>query len=275
MSQKKKRDGPRIIAFDLEVIPDLMHGVLENWCALDAWPGRTLKADLTTICVFGYQILGEMDKPKTICAWDFKSRWNRDVNDDFLLVREARKILKTADVLITQNGKRFDFKHFQTRLFIHSTRNPGIKGFDALPKVQHVDSRDTMKSGLLLHSNSLKNGTKLFTPHMKKMDHGEGWDLWVKTYRKDKAAMKLMSDYCKQDVASTLELYLKLRPLGKGMVNHNLFRRDGVMACPECGSYDVTKNGWRYNTNMVYQRIVCKDCRFHFRVTKTGKTGPL
>jgi len=93
---------PKIILFDLETLPDLKEAI-KVWPQLSNYPGLTLKASITSIICAGYK---EFDEGKTqvINAWDF-SRWKKDVNDDFSVVRALYDVLKEADAVVTHRQK--------------------------------------------------------------------------------------------------------------------------------------------------------------------------
>jgi len=56
-------DGPRIILWDLETLPDLKE-VLKVYPSLSDFNGRTLKAQITSIISFGYKEFGKSNPVK-------------------------------------------------------------------------------------------------------------------------------------------------------------------------------------------------------------------
>ncbi len=245
---KGDKNKPNIILVDLETLPNLPKA-LEVWTQLGNWPGLTMKATISTVICFGYKVYGEDKKAKCISAWDYPKRWNKDVNDDYEVVKAAYDILINADAVVTQNGKRFDWKFLQTRLMIH--------GLPPLPKIQHIDTKVLAKSNLFIFNNSLKELAKNLTDTTKM--ENEGWDLWVKTWNRDPKAMKIMVKYCKQDVDSMEKVFIRLRPFIKE-INYNVFRKDGVECCPSCGGFEIMKNGTRVTTTKMVQRWICREC---------------
>jgi DNA polymerase elongation subunit (family B) len=249
---------PKIIVFDLEIIPNLPMA-LKYWCKLSSFPGKTLKASVTTICCAGWKVLGG-SKTNCINAWDWPKRWKKNVNDDYMVCKELRKVLENADAVITQNGIRFDWKYFQTRLVYHN--------LPPLPKIKHIDTKAIASSNLYFIDNKLE--TLGFIVGDKKMPH-EGWDLWVDTHGRCPKAMKKMERYCKQDVKLLEKIYEKLKPLAKYVPNHDLYvpmdkRVDGKIVCPTCGSNNTFFNGWHYTSVSTYRRVRCKDCNAYSRL---------
>ena len=242
---------PRIVLYDLETVPN-MREAMKIWPRLSNYPGLTLRASVSTVICFGYQVLGE-DKQQIINAWDFPG-WQQNINDDKALVTAAYEILRDADCVVTHNGKRFDQKFLQTRLLIN--------GLPALPKVHHADTKALASSNLYFLSNSLDNLAANLGLE-RKLDH-EGWDLWVKVSERDPAACKLMSDYCKQDVKVLSQLFKKLKPFAK-MPNYNLFTEVKGNVCPNCGSTLVKSDGWRHTQTRVLQKILLRQLRNSFQ----------
>jgi DNA polymerase elongation subunit (family B) len=130
---------PRIVLWDLETLPNLKE-VMKIFPSLSNYPGLTMKASINSIICFGYKIYGEK-KTHCINAWDFPE-WNKNVNDDKKLCQEAYSILSAADAIVTHNGRRFDWKFFQTRLLLH--------GMKPLSNIMHIDTGAASKSNLLM-----------------------------------------------------------------------------------------------------------------------------
>lgn len=238
---------PRIVLFDIETLPD-MSAVMEVFPSLSDYPGQTLKATISSIICVGWKVLDE-NKVHCINAWDYPSRWNKDMNDDYRVVQAAYDVLKDADVVITHNGKRFDWKFLQTRLLKH--------GFPPLPKITHIDTCAEAKKYLLSFNNRLNTLGK-FLAQVEKKDNG-GWSLWVDVSKKKPEAMALMTSYCKQDVRVTEKVFNKLKPLIRGLPNANIFNGSDH-SCPNCGSENLQKRGERVNKLKRVQRYQCQDC---------------
>jgi len=120
---------PKIIIFDLETMPNLKEA-LKVWPQLSQYPGKTLRASITSIICAGWKYHNEK-KTHCINAWDFKN-WKTNVNDDMEVCKAIREVLEDADAVVTHNGTRFDWKYLQTRLLIN--------GLKPLPKIPHIDT---------------------------------------------------------------------------------------------------------------------------------------
>jgi uncharacterized protein YprB with RNaseH-like and TPR domain len=173
------------------------------------------------------------------------------VNDDKQVVEAIYDRLKDADCVVTHNGRRFDWKFLQTRLRFHD--------MPPLPTIHHVDTCAEARKHLLIFNNRLQTVAKFFTDQ-EKMEH-EGWELWVKVHKRDAAAMRTMTDYCKQDVLTTEAVFRELRPLIKTLPNQNLFNPMKTNVCPSCGSTRLKCEGKRYTSTRAYRRYCCMDCK--------------
>lgn len=251
---------PKIIIFDLETLPNLEEA-LRVWPQLSAFPGRTLKATVSTIICAGWKVYGE-NKTHCINAWDF-SRWKSNVNDDYSVCREIYNVIKEADAVVTHNGKRFDWKFLQTRLLFH--------GLGPLPKIHHIDTKETSSRYIYSFNNRLGYLGETFV-NDKKLDH-EGWDLWVNVWHKKKESMDLMTKYCKQDVDLLEKMFVKLKPFITHIPNYNNFlNTTGKMLCPSCGSTRLHNKGYRYTQTKVYKRYKCRDCKSYSRTDSYDKS---
>jgi len=250
----------KILLFDIETIPNL-NEAMKVWCQLGAFPGRTMKATVTSLLCVGYKELGSK---KTYCvnAWDFDS-WEKDINDDEKITKAIYEIMKEADGVITHNGKRFDWKYLQTKFLMH--------GLDPLPKLPHVDTCAVARSNLFSFSNKLDYLGQYFVKD-KKLENG-GWDLWVKCSKRIKKYQNLMERYCKQDVDLLEKLFFKLRPLTKGLPSQFVDNESENfdIVCPKCGSADYSHYGWRYTATTKYRRMKCNSCKGYFRLNSNEK----
>jgi DNA polymerase elongation subunit (family B) len=244
MSQVKT---PKIIIWDIETLPDFPQ-VMKVYPGISAYPGLTLKASISSIICVGWKELGSK-RLNCISAWDFKTRWQKNVNDDYSVCKAAYAVLKDADCIVTHNGKRFDWKHLQTRLLVN--------GLPTLPKIPHIDTCSVAKRHLLSFNNRL-NTLAGFLSDTKKLEH-EGWELWEKVWKRNHAAMMKMEKYCIQDVVVLEKIFKRLRPLMGDLPRYNLFNGNSH-SCPNCGNLKLTRDGTCTRTNGLFQRYICKEC---------------
>lgn len=237
----------RIVLFDLETLPDV-NEVIKVWPSLSDYPGKTLKATITSIICAGYKVFGSGRKTKVLNAWDY-AEWKKDVNDDRKLVKAIRDVLVGADAVVTHNGKKFDWKYLQTRIIKH--------GLDPLPRIAHIDTCELAKRHMYSFNNRLGYLGEQFVSD-RKLDNG-GWNLWVDVFNRCPKAQKKMSLYCKQDVDLLEKLFLKLRPFALNLPNQAITSGNDH-TCPTCGSYNVIKQGTRLTKTKEYHRYQCNEC---------------
>jgi DNA polymerase elongation subunit (family B)/DNA-directed RNA polymerase subunit RPC12/RpoP len=238
---------PRVVFFDLETLP-IMKAAMRVFPRLGDYPGLTLKSSINSVICFGYKILGEK-QVRCLNAWDFKS-WRKDVNNDRELIEASLDILRSADAVVTHNGKRFDWKVLRTRALIH--------GIGQLPKIPHIDTCAVAKQHMLSFNNKLDTLAELLGTE-RKLENG-GWDLWCKVMERDEKAMALMTKYCKQDVEALSQVFHKLRPFVSHLPNYNLFTQGLKHVCPTCGSTRLQGRGHQITKTNSYRRYQCQDC---------------
>jgi DNA polymerase elongation subunit (family B) len=238
---------PRIILFDIESLPDLKQ-VMKYLPQIDDWPGQSLKAHINSVLCVGWKEFGS-SRVNMIRAWDGPN-WDKNKNDDRYVLEETKKVLESADAVVTHNGKRFDWPFIQTRLLIH--------GMEPLPKkTLHIDTKVIAKTNLRAISNRLNNVAELLSAE-KKLENG-GWELWEKVLEGDPKSLVLMEKYCKQDVRVLEQVFTKLRPFVTNIPNHNMFNKENTR-CPNCGSLSLHKRGQAITQTKIYARLSCNDC---------------
>lgn len=246
MSNKKAE--PRIILFDLEILANLKEAY-KIWPSIGNWPGLTLRADINSIICCGWKVLGE---PEVHCitAWDFKTKWRKNINDDSSVCKAILKALDGADGFIFHNGMGFDLPFLLTRL--------ELNGLETIPAdIKRIDTKRLAKK-LFFVSKSLNHLGRVMVGE-EKLEH-DGWKLWPKVMERDAKSMKLMEDYCKQDVLLLEKIFLKLRKFGK-MPNFGTFEDGLHKSCPNCGSVEIVKKGLALSpSGAVRQRYRCKSC---------------
>lgn len=157
-------------------------------------------------------------------------------------------LLSEADIVVTQNGDKFDIKKLNTRFIKLGLTPPS--------PFQTIDTKKVASNNFYFANNKLDNlGEELGLG--KKMEH-EGFALWEKCMKGDLAAFKRMAAYNKRDVILTEQVYLKQRPYVKSHPNLNAYtERDN---CPACQSTHVIYRGEEARKTGKVARFSCKDC---------------
>lgn len=243
---KAKKQGPKVLLFDIETAPLLAHvwglwdnnvglnQVVKDWHCL-SWSAKWLD-----------------DSPKKIMYDD--QRKEKDVSDDKRLLILIRDLLDEADVVITQNGKKFDQRKLNARFVQNKITPPG--------SFKHIDTMLIAKKHFDFPSYKLEYMTSILCKKYKKLKHKRfpGHEMWTECLKGNQSAWKEMEKYNKHDVLALEELYHALIPYDSA-VNFNLYHEDLENTC-KCGNTHFAKNGFYYTNVGKFQKYRCnnKDC---------------
>ena len=182
---------------------------------------------------------------------DKRETW--DTEDDYNLIQGMWKLLDEADMVITQNGKKFDIKRLNTRFLMHGMKPPS--------NFKHVDTLQEAKRWFNFSSNKLEFMTDKLCKVYKKLKHGAyaGNTLWDACLAGDMKAWDEMEEYNIYDVLSLEELYTIMRPYMKLHPNLNVFYDDNKLRC-NCGGEEFSHNGYHYSNLSKFDRFSCDSC---------------
>lgn len=225
---------PRILIWDLETA-----GV------------NALQADLSAIVCFGYKFLG--DKKARVLTVDMFPGWfsrENGINDKPLL-KAMLKVMEEADLTVAHYGERFDKVFFQGRC--------AIQGLTPPPPTKMRDTWYIAYKTFRFSSNRLVNLADIFRLGQKKTrkevpDEWPGW--WLKALAGNRKAIAEMAEYCKQDVETLEQVYLRLRPFDQ---QHPRLVQDRAH-CGSCGSKSIQYRGFAFTGQRKYRRFVCREC---------------
>lgn len=240
----KKNNGPKVLILDIETAPMLgyvwglwdqnvaLNQVHTDWYIL-SWSAKWLD-----------------DPPSKVMYMDQRNAKN--IEDDSKLMKKIWELLDEADVIITQNGKKFDQKKLNARFILNGMQPPS--------SYKHIDTLVIAKKHFAFTSNKLEYMTDKLCTKYKKLKHAKfsGFELWKACLAGNKEAWKEMETYNKYDVLSLEELYHKLSPWDN-TVNFNVYTDDEEHRC-SCGSCEFKKQGYAYTSVAKYQRYKCKSC---------------
>lgn len=170
-------------------------------------------------------------------------------------------LLNEADIVITQNGEKFDSRKINARFMLHGMTPP--------KPYQHIDTYKLTNKVAAFTSHKLAYLTEKLCAHQQKITHGKfpGLKLWIECLKGNKEAWDEMKRYNVKDVLSTEELYLnvkawapesmpKVYPLAETGKCHTCgfegamrqgrdrIRKSGVYTqsmCPKCGAWQIAK----------------------------------
>jgi RNase_H superfamily len=175
------------------------------------------------------------------------------VRDDSRLCRELWTLLDKADIVVTQNGKRFDIPRINARLI--------ERGYGPYSPIKQVDTKVVAKSQFAFSSNRLAwLSKKLTTEPKSEHEKFPGFDLWEECLKDNPEAWAEMKKYNVQDVIATEAVYLKMRPWTVGHPNVANYKASEAIMCPKCSSTKMQKSGLWLTQSGEYTRYHCLAC---------------
>lgn len=234
----------KVLIFDIETAPMLgwVWSLWDNNVALNQ-----LQKDWYVLS-FSAKWLG--DPASKIMYAD--QRYSKTIENDLAILKRIWKLLDEADVVITQNGKKFDVKKLNARFIIHGLQPPS--------SYRHIDTLVIAKRHFAFSSNSLEYMTNLLCTKHKKTKSAKynGFTLWSECMKGNKDAFEEMKKYNCMDVMSLEELYYKLIPWDNTL-DFSVYHEEPAMFC-SCGSTSFKKNGYAYTSTGKFQRLACTEC---------------
>ena len=179
--------------------------------------------------------------------------WGWEEQDTGKVIQEFDEVVKTADLIIGKNSKRFDVP------MINAARM--FAGLPGLPQwaLAHDDLEQQMRKYFRVPSQSLDYYSKeLGIGGKDKMEMQDWIDIVEKN---DERKLTKMIKYCKKDITDTRTLWNKLSEHFDS--SFNLARFSGErLACKHanCGSLDLIKFGTKCSGGKKYQMYSCKSC---------------
>lgn len=234
---------PNILILDIETI----------FMEVEVWgllynnyinPTNIIK-DWSIICwsakwLFGSQVYGEKVTPKEAL--------NRQ---DASIMEGLWNLINEADIVITQNGEKFDMPKINTR-FLYN-------GYPPPMYYKQIDLKKVMKKHFAFSSNKLDYVSEYLGFEGKTDMVYQDWKNCLNPDKAEKALEKMLS-YNKDDILRTEEVYVTLRPWIAGHPNLNLFSVGKTNVCPNCGTREIVWNG-TYSTGVgKYKAFRCGRC---------------
>lgn len=181
------------------------------------------------------------------------NRNEEDPRDDYQLLSDLWAVLDRADIVIAQNGRKFDMKKINARF--------AMTGFPPPSPIRLIDTVVEARRKFGFTSNKLEWLSKHLTT-TKKSAHKKfpGFELWTECLAGNKSAWNEMQRYNIADVEATEELYLKLRPWIDRHPNVAVYESSEDERCPKCGSSDVQHRGSVHTNAGLYRRLRCNEC---------------
>lgn len=240
--KSKKPKAPRVLLLDLETKPirafvwDIweinvaLNQIEEDWSIL-SYAAKWLDSDK--------MYYEDVSKQK-------------DLTDDKHIMAGLFELLDEADIIITQNGKSFDEKRFNSRFLKHGLGQPS--------SYKHIDTKRLAKKHFHMTSYGLDYMAKYLKTKHQKLTHAKfpGQALWTECLKCNKEAWKEMKTYNIHDVLVLQDVYNKLAPWDDS-INWNVYTDDCDIKC-SCGSTNFRNKGYHYEKLGMFRRWKCLDC---------------
>lgn len=237
----------KILTFDVETSPveAYVWGLWDQNIPIDF-----VKTDWT-ILSWAAKWLGKRE----VIYQDAGGRGTAKVRDDKPILQGIRDLLDEADIVVAQNGRRFDVKKVNARLIEHGIAPPS--------PYRVVDTLLVAKKYFAFTSQKLAWTSQRLTDTPKdKHKKFPGFELWQECLKDNPIAWAEMKKYNIKDVIATEKVYLKLRPWIEQHPNLGVYDESERPVCPKCGSDKVVRGGQRVSIKQqgTYNRYVCKGC---------------
>lgn len=247
-------NGPKILTADIETLPITTY----NWSLFDE--PRALDRLVKDWAIFmgAVKWLGE----KKVHIRDTEA--TGDPYDDKEVTRWLCELLDEADIVVGQNVRRFDLGKIRARAIYH-----GLKPFR---EPQVADTLEMAKEVGRFTSNKLEYTSTMTEVQKSKHNKFPGFALWLAVLEGNPAAYREARLYNRDDVRSTEQWYLKLRPWVRKHPNVAQFYEGDERRCPRCGSLNLAPTDVLHRGVSTYQEYVCGDCHGHSRSRYTMNT---
>lgn len=249
------KTGPRVLLLDIETAP-----ILAN-----VW--RLFKENVGLNQIHqDWHLLSFAAKwfdSEEVIYMDQRSQ--KDITDDSEMLKVLWDLLDEADVVIHQNGRRFDIPKIRARMVIHD-----MKPFSG---VKHIDTMEIAKRTFGFTSRKLEYMTDKLCTETKKSKHTKfpGFELWKECMAGNIEAWEEMKDYNIGDIISLQELYLKLAPWSDRLPNFSLYTDSDKFTCT-CGGHEFEDAGFAYTEVSKFKQYKCTHCGKHWRGRKNQIT---
>lgn len=182
--------------------------------------------------------------------------------DDSRIVATLYDVIESSDILVWQNGDKFDSGKIKTRLIVNGFPPPKtVKTVDTLKIARQLGFPSNRLDAL---GDYLKVGRK---------EKHSGIGLWIRCLSGDTEALQEMLVYNKQDVSLLRDVYLKLRAFDQRHPNVALYYQDDATRCAVCGSENVSHTGNSVFTEVSeFKEVQCNDCGHRHRTRKAINT---
>lgn len=231
----------KVLVFDVETAPveAYVWGIGEQHIAVNQ-----IKADWY-ILAWAAKWLGE----KKVFYQDQSG--TKSLSDDRDILKALWSLLDEADIVVTQNGTKFDSRKLNARFIMHGMKPPS--------PYKHLDTYQILSRVADFTSDKLEYYTDKLCKKYKKLDHKKfpGMTLWKECLCGNPKAWAEMKKYNIHDVLATEELYTVVKAWTPKTAPAIY---PGKETCGVCGSAALIRRGYDYTKGAKTIKLQCKDC---------------
>lgn len=219
--QPEKKQGPKILEFDLETSPELGY----VWGRFKQFLAPVQVEQRSYLLTWSAKWLGEKEvmADAIINYRQTETKYGQD--DDLEVVTSIWHLLDECDVAVAHNGLRFDFPYLNSRFAYHGLGMPS--------PYKAVDTCKIAKKYFRFPANSLKELGIYLNIDTPKLD--TDFQLWIDCMHGVRGAWDYMVEYNKFDVKLLEEVYLRIRPYDKSHPNLALYYEGDEVRNPTSG----------------------------------------
>jgi len=153
----------------------------------------------------------------------------RNQKTDKQILQPLWQLLDEADIVITQNGQKFDSRKINARFIQHKMSPP--------KPYRHIDTYRLLKRVAEFTSHKLSYLTEKLCKIQKKTEHTiyPGLKLWIECLKNNKQAWNEMKKYNIKDILSTEELYNEVKAWSPESFPKVYDMTNSAYACTTCG----------------------------------------
>lgn len=237
----EKKQGPKILIFDLETSPELGY----VWGRFKQFLAPVQVKQRSFLLTWSAKWVGE-DKVMADAIPNYREtpQGGYKEQDDFEIVSSIWRLLDECDVAVAHNGLRFDFPYLNSRFAYHGLGMPS--------PYKAVDTCKIAKKYFRFPANSLKELGIYFGIETPKLD--TNFQLWIDCMEGSKEAWEYMVEYNVYDVKLLEEVYMKVRPYDKAAPNLGLYYTGDDVRNPTTGEIvlDVLPGKFAYTAQSAF-----------------------
>jgi transposase-like protein len=241
---------PRVLSLDIETLP----GKFYSWSPAVDYLGRHMMITDWSLLSFSAKWMGDDKIISSVLTPEEAIK-----RDDRRLSIQIQALLDHAHTTVTHNGRRFDIKKINTRLWKHKLQKPS--------SYRVIDTLVTAKQVFGLSYNTMAFIAE-FVERDEKLHTSQS--LWTGADHGDPKSLAAILEYNDQDVITQEQIYMEMRAW---IPNHpNLAIIAGKKdACPVCLHKGHKHIGFHYTNKKAYKEYRCNSCSSTWHDSKAEK----